>query len=181
MRFPLVSCIMPTTEARAEYRKSAEECFRSQTYPNLELVVVDGPGLIGGKRNTACERSTGAIIVHFDDDDWSAPGRVMDQVARLMSTDVDLIGYYEMDFVDEIRNVRWKYCNPGYALGTSFCYWKSFWELNPFPDIKIGSDNKFQRAGKLLAVPSNGLMWARIHPGNTSGKRPGGGHWTKYE
>ena len=40
---PLVSCLMVT--ARRPHRaKLAVECFRNQTYPNLELVIVDdGP------------------------------------------------------------------------------------------------------------------------------------------
>jgi hypothetical protein len=179
MKLPLVSCITPTTDARAKYRPVVDECFHFQTYPRLEWIVEDGPGLIGGKRNKACERCSGEIICHFDDDDWSSPDRVYDQVTRLMESDADIIGYNEMEFRDEIRKAVWLYDNPRYALGTSLCYWKSFWSKNPFPNIKTGSDMAFQRSGKLLVVPCNGMMWARIHSGNTSIKYPGSGYWSK--
>src|ERR1700689_622660 len=106
MSTPLVSCLMPTTEARREYWfPKAVECFVAQSYPNLELVVVaDTPHVsatigsvmgravtvlcgkwktLGDKRNAGCVAAHGEYIVHFDDDDWSAPGRVAAQVKTL--------------------------------------------------------------------------------------------------
>ena len=38
------------------------------------------------------------IIVHFDDDDWSHPKRIAEQVALLQSSGADVVGYNEMLF-----------------------------------------------------------------------------------
>lgn len=90
---PLVSCIMPTYNRR-QFIPNAIRCFRSQDYPNKELLIVDdgthavsdlvppdpqvrylrlpSRQAIGAKRNLACEQSSGFFIAHWDDDDWHA-------------------------------------------------------------------------------------------------------------
>src|SRR5678816_1554718 len=112
---------MPT-RGRAEWARKAVECFQSQTWPDRELVIVDdadcpsfaeppeGEGIryhqmfrqmtIGAKRNIAVSRAAGDIIIHFDDDDWSAPERMEDQVTRLVASGVGLTGYHSMIFED---------------------------------------------------------------------------------
>jgi glycosyltransferase involved in cell wall biosynthesis len=47
----------------------------------------------------------GDIIVHFDDDDYSHPNRIAEQVAMLESSGADAVGYNEMLFYDDR-----KYC-----------------------------------------------------------------------
>lgn len=185
---PLVSAIMPT-RARPTFAREAVEVFLAQTWPNRELVIVDDedepsfPGgingadvryerlriklSIGAKRNVACSRAAGEIIVHFDDDDWSAPERITDQVERLMASGRELTGYNEMLFTDGAR--WWQYAGPkDYILGTSLCYRKTLWERRPFQDSQIGEDLAFQLGVPKTAVPAGEVMWARTHPGNTS-------------
>jgi glycosyltransferase involved in cell wall biosynthesis len=94
---PLVSCIMPTADRR-RFVPQAIRRFLGQDYPCRELVVVDDgadpvadlipadariryfrsePGLsLGAKRNLACRLARGALIAHWDDDDWAARWRV---------------------------------------------------------------------------------------------------------
>ena len=101
--FPLVSCVMPTFNRRS-FIPLALTCFRSQTYPNKELVVVDDgsdsvgdllSGLrdvhyvrvprrmtIGAKRNLGCREGRGEIIAQWDDDDWYAPNRWRGKLPR---------------------------------------------------------------------------------------------------
>jgi glycosyltransferase involved in cell wall biosynthesis len=110
---PLVSCIMPTRDRRAFVAHSLR-LFAAQDYPSRELVIVDDgadavgdlvaeiPGVrylraprgtsIGAKRNLACGMARGAVIVHWDDDDWYAPGRLSLQVAPILSGLADLTG-----------------------------------------------------------------------------------------
>lgn len=207
--YPLVSAIMPT-RARPQFAREAVNLFLAQTWPNKELVIVDDedapsiPGplsvaytlnmenvnfryerlrtkqSIGAKRNIACSRAQGEIIIHFDDDDHSAPGRMADQVERLLSSGLELTGYSEMLFFD--GNVWRMYSGrKDYILGTSFCYRKSLWERHPFTWANIGEDLAFQRGIPHTAVPAGSLMWARTHPGNTSKRVISGPTWREAE
>src|SRR5690242_6781724 len=94
---PLVTCIMPTYNRRL-FVPRAIEYFLRQDYVNRELIIIDD-GIdavgdlipeheairyvrvnervtVGAKRNLACEQARGAIIAHWDDDDWHAPHRL---------------------------------------------------------------------------------------------------------
>jgi glycosyltransferase involved in cell wall biosynthesis len=109
----LVSAILPTSGRRRRFIPQAVACFRAQTWPATELVVVDdtrggvedllpdvaniryavmpyrGSASLqllprtGAKRNYACGLARGELIAHWDDDDWSAPDRLTIQVAAL--------------------------------------------------------------------------------------------------
>jgi hypothetical protein len=65
-----------------------------------------------------------------------------------------------------------------YALGSSLCYRKSFWQENRFRDDSIGEDNHFVfgalNAYQLHAVDGESYLVARIHDGNTSKKDSSG-------
>lgn len=197
---PLISCIMPT-RGRPEFFDRAILNYSEQRW-NTELIIVDDedaqsfievppwtflfgcPGMgfsytrvagcqsIAAKRNIAISRARGDIIAHWDDDDWSDPERLMQQYAFLESYGAAIVGYHSMAFTDGTR--WWKYSGaPGYALGTSLMYRRSFWQQNPFPpEANVGEDNWFVgRAGpRLVSVDAGGMMFARVHPGNTSQK-----------
>src|SRR4051794_21540808 len=101
MALALVSCIMPTVDRR-RFVPQAIRCFLAQDYSHKELVILDDgtdsvadlvpqhPEIrylrktirqrIGPKRNQACDAARGEIIVHWDDDDWSAPWRLSYQL-----------------------------------------------------------------------------------------------------
>lgn len=168
---PLVSAIMPTLPERTVFRQQAIDCFESQTWPNKELVMLDEAGTVGAKRNRCISLSRGEIIMHWDDDDWSAPGRMADQVNRLIVMDAEITGYHTMLFEDE-QGRRWRYhsATPFYALGTSLCYRKRFWRHRPFVCISQGEDNAFIQGVRVLSVDAGELMIARIHGGNTCRK-----------
>jgi hypothetical protein len=156
---------------------------------------------IGELRNMAGRCTPRAdILIHWDDDDWSHPNRIAEQAALLQSSWADCVGYREMLFWREIEagfcvtdetepvNPRgvgeaWLYSNPnpGYALGTSLCYWRRTWERKPFPATSVGEDLQFLTGLKVRgesAVPFTPFpgttmlekprMVARIHSGNTS-------------
>ena len=156
---------------------------------------------IGELRNTANGYSAETpqfvksdIIVHFDDDDYSHPNRIAEQVAILQSSGADCVGYREMLFWREPRRPgeAWLYSNPDptYALGTSLCYWRRAWQARPFEATSQGEDERFIRGLKCVGgrafrfgpipdcMSGDGpegypRMIARIHAGNTStGYRP---------
>jgi hypothetical protein len=174
------------TADRPELARRAVECFRAQTYPAKRLNVLDS-GLspvfripdhtvgqavfwqhaeaesIGELRNFANEDSHTDILIHWDDDDYSHPNRIAEQVAVLQSSGADAVGYNEMLFWDgrkyaAARNREdvgpiggqdgrmivgcgeaWLYSNPrpDYALGTSLCYWRKTWKRRPFAALPL--------------------------------------------
>jgi glycosyltransferase involved in cell wall biosynthesis len=184
-----VTCLC-LTRNRRNWLLQAIRCFQSQTYQNLTLLILaDGHDVrdlvpdderiqlihlqeqrnIGEKRNFGCERAPGEIICHWDDDDWSGPERVTDQVKRLGFCSVT--GFHTMRFTD--GNSWWLYRgHPDYALGTSLCYLKSWWKLHPFESRHVGEDNYFVATANthhvLRSVDGSDTMHATIHQGNTS-------------
>ncbi len=196
----LVSAIMPT-RGRVEFAKRAVESFLSQTYSNKELIVLDDldePSFPDGcfetgvlrlassgrlnipqKRNECCRLANGDYIMHWDSDDWSVPERMADQVRRLEESCISVTGYHAMLF-HEFESGQWgRYVGyPMEPLGTSLCYRKDWWALNPFIEtLNIGEDGAFAKqardAREILTAEGLGMMVAGHHAGNTSPKDMG--------
>ena len=154
---------------------------------------------IGELRNAANSHIEGVevnadIIIHWDDDDYSHPNRIAEQVALLQSSGADCVGYRKMLFWRKIQPTveelmftvpppaeAWLYSNPnpGYCLGTSLCYWRKTWERKPFQATSQGEDLQFCTGLKCAGIDSTWhesyrdaslqpRMIARIHAGNTS-------------
>jgi glycosyltransferase involved in cell wall biosynthesis len=111
--FPLVSTII-TTYNREEELKRAVKSVESQSYPNLELVVVDDHSDqsprhvlsrinsdrfadvifirhdinkgVSAARNTGISESTGELIAFLDDDDIWKPEKIERQVSKFHNT-----------------------------------------------------------------------------------------------
>lgn len=142
--------------------------------PEIRYFRLDRRLTIGAKRNLACSRASGGVIVHWDDDDWSAPERIEDQVTRLIDSNVGLTGYNRMRFYD-VDSGEWWMFNGGkhQVIGTSMMYTREFWRSLPFPDINEGEDHSVSnKASKVAVVDAGLMMFARTHAGNTS-KRTG--------
>ena len=192
-----VTCLC-LTRNRPEWLPKAIESFQLQTFkcrelmiladgqdvshlvpegdPRIRLIHLDGRPEIGAKRNYGCERAAGEVIAHFDDDDYSAPGRLADQIARLLESGKAVTGFHSMLFTDGVR--WWKYEGTrNYAVGTSLCYRRSWWREHPFPAIQVGEDNAMvaaaHAAGQLVTADAGDLMYATNHAGNTSPRKMG--------
>lgn len=119
---PIVACIM-LANGRPEMVKRAIASYRSQSYFNRELLILDttpdalelpsikgechlwrpdfGKWSIGALRNMAltyCVRAE--VFAHFDSDDWSHPRRLEEQVELMRVTGKDAVGYNDMLFWD---------------------------------------------------------------------------------
>jgi glycosyltransferase involved in cell wall biosynthesis len=203
---PLVSCIMPTADRR-RFVTQALECFRRQDYSPRELIVVDDgddpvgdlvdgePDVrylrlerrrsLGAKRNLACEAARGAIIAHWDDDDWSADWRLRYQVERLLAEGADVCGLRQLMFYDQDAGKAWRYSYPAtvvrpWVAGGTLCYLRTLWQRNRFADLRVGEDSRFVWSGapkKVVALEDESFYVARIHSANTSRKRLRGQRW----
>ena len=202
---PLVSCIMPTCDRRALVGR-AIRYFLEQEYPNRELLIVDDgvdcvadlvpadPWIryvrvpdrktIGAKRNLACEQARGELLVHWDDDDWSAPWRLGYQVEMFQAQDVDVSGLRALFFCDPATGQAWRYEYPAgrrpWVTDATFCYRRRFWEGAPFPDTSFGIDTSYLWQGppkQVGVLPDSSFYVALVHPGNTSRKNVHDAWW----
>jgi glycosyltransferase involved in cell wall biosynthesis len=177
---------MPTQNRRG-FIPAAIDCFLKQTYENRELVILNDGDPIGDivpldprihyftcekvstgeKRNQINRLACGEIICHMDSDDWSAPERIADQVKRLQDSGNPITGYSDMLFWDVLGHQAkcFRSSIAGYVCGMSFCYRRSFWEKNPFPNLQKGSDNEVVYANlkSIAASRKIGMIVARIH------------------
>jgi O-antigen biosynthesis protein len=203
---PLVSCIMPTFDRRA-FIPQAVGCFLAQDYPNLELIVVDDgndpiadllpsdPRIVylrpasrmsvGAKRNHACERARGEIIVHWDDDDWYPPSRVRVQAGALAERDAEVCGTSILYYYDRSREQAWCYQYAGgptaWVAGNTLAYRREAWRRNPFADVQVGEDAQFVwrcPPSRVVDLKDPGLCIASVHASNISPKDTGGVFWS---
>jgi len=185
---------MPTHNRRSLIRV-ALKCYLSQDWPEKELVVVDDGAdmvmelvkqlvpdavyiylaekqMIGTKRNLACEATSGEVICHFDDDDWSAAGRIRDQITRLIESGKQMTGYHSIIYWNGTKACRYSSADPQYAVGTTMCYQKRFWKIHRFPAKSYAEDNALVYTARdekqLFAVDARQMMIVRSHASCTS-------------
>ena len=141
-----------------------EDDSRHQDIEVLESAGVDHHGerktigYLRNRANAAAAERDARILIHWDDDDWSHPNRMAEQVELLQSSGADAVGYNELLFCysSEIGRLdlqrtgeAWIYT--GSILGTSLCYWRKTWErvpfrsqrANPMHDKGVGEDHDF--------------------------------------
>jgi ADP-heptose:LPS heptosyltransferase len=202
----LASCILPTYNRRA-FLPKAIECFLRQDYAIRELIIVDDGSdcirdlvpadprihyirldsrhTIGAKRNIACRRANGDVILHWDDDDWHADWRVSYQMSELRKTNASICGLDHLFYYEPSSNRAWEYTYPKnnkrWIAGNTLCYLKSFWQQHPFAEINIGEDTRFiwqAPADQILTLEKNNFLVATIHDANVSPKVTRGSYWT---
>jgi hypothetical protein len=204
---PLVSCIMPTFNRRP-FLPLALESFSEQDYPTKELIVVDdgtdtvcdvvqgmpdvrylrldSRASIGEKRNRACAAAEGAIIAHWDDDDWYAPSRLREQISPLLSAKADLTGLANSYLLELPAGRFWRTraelhrrMFTGDVHGGTLVYWKRLMsEQLRYPAISLAEDAVFILAAlraqkRLLRLPNDGVFVYVRHGRNAWQFQPG--------
>lgn len=189
---PLVTCIMPTAN-RQELMLKAIQYFLKQDYPYKELVIIDDstesaikfiPNLysiryfylkqsksIGMKRNLACEKAAGNIIIHWDDDDWYAPNWISHQVKILLKSEADICGLNKIQCYSVRTDTRYwtnESINTKWLSGATLAYRKSFWKKHKFKDLQIGEDDDFVRntGARIFAHNYHKGFLATVHSSN---------------
>lgn len=159
---------MPTRNRR-QFVAQSIFYFLRQDYPIRELIVVDDgedavrdlipdddrirylrldrPLTIGAKRNLAARVSTGALIAHWDDDDWMAPDRLTRQVAALHAADARVCGASSLLWYRPTAAAAWRVqiadvSGAPVACG-SLLYERSVWEAHPFQERDSGEEVPF--------------------------------------
>lgn len=203
---PLVTCVMPTFDRRPFIERAIRNFLR-QTYPSLELLILDdgtdpigdlvpddpriryvrldGRRSIGAKRNLGCEEARGELIAHWDDDDWYPPDRIARQVEALRRRGGGLCGSSHELFFEPATQRAWRYGWMGadpMLVGASLLYPKAVWQKTRFADIQVGEDVRFvrQAGAPLVDLRLPSLCVGIIHPGNTSPKTVQGRNWEPY-
>jgi glycosyltransferase involved in cell wall biosynthesis len=183
---------MPTYN-RERWIPLAIDCFLNQTFTDAELVILDngtdntrdivpahpriryihqpGPRLTTGEmRNLTCSLAQGDILLHWDDDDWSAPTRIESQLKDLETSGKPFVGYHRISYWHPATRLAYQYHGTRpYACGTSQCYLKSYWQQNKFNAKLIGEDSDFsaraRQQGLLDSFDGTQLIVARAHDG----------------
>jgi glycosyltransferase involved in cell wall biosynthesis len=203
---PMVSCIMPTYDRR-RFEPLAISFFLRQDYTKAQLVIVahgtdpvgdlvpnhpairyhrlDNRMVLGAKRNLAWDQALGEIIVHWDDDDWPAPDRLLVEVNRLEVTGAEKRRMRSPRFYDPAKRLAWCYTWPcvrrPWAAGTSLCYRRGLWERSPYTEVAVGEDTRFVwRAvgGPIADVNDTDCVIALIHDRDTVPKTGRGAYWS---
>ncbi|HET6314850.1 MAG TPA: glycosyltransferase, partial [Chloroflexota bacterium] len=194
----LVSCIMPTRNRR-HLVGQAIAYFLRQDYPHKELLVVDDGDdsvvdlvpddarvryirldrrtPLGTKRNLACELGRGALIVHWDDDDWMAPDRLSVQVSTLLATNATVTGARDVLYYRVQAGQAWLYRGPrdvrAWPVGCTLLYRRAAWAAHRFDDVDRGEDTSFLArlaADEIHAATNSSFYVGLLHAGNTAAK-----------
>jgi len=181
---PLVTVTIPTINRRDLFKR-ALDCYRNQTYSNLELIVIESESrnidLLGGlprcrytrgnfrnlaqKRNYAAKIASGEFICHFDDDDWSGPNRISDQLDMFSRFGGDIVGYNKVYWWDSVRKVASHY--RGSIWGASIMYRREYALKNPFDEsVYLAEDCKFINSGSTSAQSAEEHMVCTMHSEN---------------
>jgi len=195
MKSPYVSCIMPTKD-RPNFVELSIQHFLNQDYRNVELIIVDD-GIdsvrkvlpdhhrlkyfytkpfksLGLKRNFACERAQGEIIMHWDDDDYYEHDWISKQIMFLEKSGADICGLNKIVFFSPLVKRFWNYENKDeerpWLSGATLAYWKSFWQDHPFIDINVGEDYDYiwNTGAKIFAHDYSEGFIATLHNANTT-------------
>jgi len=200
---PLVSCLMPTADRR-RFVPRAIELFLRQDYAARELVIVDDgrdavkdvvpadPRIryvradrstsLGAKRNLACSLARGELLLHWDDDDWTAPDRLTRQVEALLASGADVCGLSVVRYFDPAARLAWEYRwtdgSRPWVGGNTLLYRRAAWERRPFPGLNVGEDTRWVWSQPSVhAMTDSRFFAALVHPRNTSRKQTRGSRW----
>jgi glycosyltransferase involved in cell wall biosynthesis len=150
---PLVSGLL-TTRDRPRFVSQAIRYFERQTYPNTELVVVDGgdhdvadlcagrsrihyvratPGdSIGACLNTAAEKAHGDVLVKIDDDDYYNPAFVERAFDELNDSGELTVVAWDCFFVLLAGEKNLRFSGHGWSAGGTLCFRRAVWDKTRF-------------------------------------------------
>ena len=169
MSEPLVSVVL-TTRDRPRFLPIALECFRHQTHPRRELIVVDdgeshpvraadveriggrllrldSVARIGTKLNLGCEAARGTVCVKMDDDDWYGPRYVETMLAGLRgppaTTCLPTMAFLTPFRFFDVANWLIRRADNGNVPGATLVFRRENWAEAPFRGLSSNEDMWF--------------------------------------
>jgi glycosyltransferase involved in cell wall biosynthesis len=203
----LVSCIMPTANRR-RFVGQAILYFRRQDYQHKELIIIDDGQdsmaelvpkeeniryirlqnrvSLGAKYNLACKQARGAIIAHWDDDDWIAPNRLSIQVGELQTHRAQLCGARELLYYHLEAGQAWLLRSQSndwakLAIGT-LLYDRHVWEEHHFVetnDLDIAHFLARLDPHRIHITDNPSFYVALIHTENTTPRNLSDPQWRR--
>ena len=198
---PHVACVLPTRD-RPRFVRQAVAYFLRQDYPHRSLIVLDDgaepvkellneqlpladprlryvrldperPLTRGAKRNHGCELAPdGALIAHWDDDDWMAPNRLSRQVRALLAAGADLCATAGALHHRPATGQSWRERGE-HLTGSTLLYRKSVWCRSRLAD-RTGQEEAPLLAGvpaeRIVRIPRPDFYVVVLHDGNTLGR-----------
>ncbi len=169
----LVSVICPSI--RPVMLERTLSLFKAQDYPNKELIILQGEGSIGEKRNACCADAKGDIIVHFDDDDYYAPDYISKSVQFLIDNKAEVTGLASAYFYSPNANkgYLWEYAGSErampYVCEATMCYYRRVWERRQFRNVQSGEGMYFlAHLPNIKAHKHINTFVAYLHGNNTA-------------
>ncbi|HYK05719.1 MAG TPA: glycosyltransferase family A protein [Thermoanaerobaculia bacterium] len=172
----LVSCLLPTRD-RPHFLRQALRCYARQTYPNRELLVLDGgehdvadlcrgidgvrhlrlsPDMTyGACMNVGAEHARGEILQKLDDDDHYAPSFIARAVEALENHGLhDLVVGWDCFHVLVRGDPELRFSGHGWAADGTLCIARSLWERVRFRETpgEFESVLKDRSGAKLIQV-----------------------------
>lgn len=189
---PKLTCMMVTRDRPLLAGRSVD-CFRRQSYPNRELLVLDDgadPSLeqsihslgdpsirfirlpeegktLGELRNLAVELASGEYVAQWDDDDLSDPNRLEIQMAAIHVTRSDAcLLKRQMIWFPSMRKLA--VSNERFWESSFICRKGS---LPPYPALRKGEDTdvieKIVASSRVITIDYPGLYMYVFHHANT--------------
>lgn len=204
---PLVSAIMLAGHTALPDILAAIDCFRQQTYPYKELIIVNNaksqfdaaslniqaqrdvafvdtpmPFFAGMARNYGIATANGRILAQFDPDYWYAPNRLEAQIATLVQEEANVVvlaSTLQYSFVSGRASYQQNDRNA--VLGTMLYVRPNGID---YPNIdkqeELGLLEKFQQAeAKIVAVPNPELACKFCYTSGERVKKPQNAGLTK--
>ncbi len=164
--------VLLTTHDRPHLLPLALACYKHQTYPNRELIVVDDGGRypaeiepnalpstriiyvkpgtpLGIKLNHGADAARGRLIMKMDDDDWYAPAYLETSVNALLESERTVCRptvVFHMGFLFfELRTWQVHESMPFNAPGATLLFTKDDWRRRPFRPLSNDEDTWFYR------------------------------------
>jgi glycosyltransferase involved in cell wall biosynthesis len=192
----LVSCLC-ITHRRVPMLRRAVECFLAQTWPRRELLVVhedvdtgtrdflaqlDHPLIrsqvvpatphlpLGAKRQISLEAARGRYIATWDDDDWSAPNRLAEQMQVIRESGLPACVMQRWVVYDQVLQQAW--LSGPYTWEASLVAERA--AMPAYEPHEKGEDLASMKvliaAGHVSAIRSPHLYIYRYHGGNVGSR-----------
>jgi len=189
---PLVTAVMLTGKdpSREAYCQMAVRCFKAQTWPNKELVIVNhgdwvvnteedpeireyriGRMSMGLMRQAMLDHAEGEVVIQWDDDDISMPARMAVQATPIIEGKVEATFLGSQTRYSMLTNcalVGWNKQNPG--IDGTICHRRR--PKYKYKDVKSREDSIFRKHfdGAQLIIQGDRLHIRLHHGGNIMGE-----------